>query len=139
MKVRGRTISTKGYVLIFMPQHPRAGKSGYVREHLLVAEKALGRPIPPNVQVHHWDENRGNNDPSNLVICEDDAYHKLLHKRACSYKASGRVDWLICNFCGVCDDPSAMYVSKNGWAHFHTKCRNERRPQRGKQEQRVHP
>jgi hypothetical protein len=32
--------------------------------------------------VHHVDGNRRNNVRTNLVICQDAAYHKLLHYRA---------------------------------------------------------
>lgn len=55
--------------------------SGKQYEHILIAEKALGRPLPPGAEVHHWDKDRWNNTPTNLVICPDHAYHMLIHKR----------------------------------------------------------
>src|SRR5262245_59260878 len=70
----GRYVSS-GYVFI------RIAKNEYRQEHVLLAEKALGRPLPPAAEVHHVDERRGNNTPSNLVICENREYHKLLHRR----------------------------------------------------------
>jgi HNH endonuclease len=54
---------------------------GRVGLHVLVAEKALGKPLPKGAIVHHVDGNTLNNAPSNLVICQDQAYHCLLHKR----------------------------------------------------------
>ena len=51
-------------------------------EHVLIAEKALGKPLPKGAQVHHLNERKGDNRNTNLVVCPDDAYHKLLHKRA---------------------------------------------------------
>lgn len=58
-------------------------------EHVVVAERALGRPLPPGAQVHHVDKNRRNNAPTNLVICQDQKYHHLLHVRAKVVRAGG--------------------------------------------------
>lgn len=69
-----RRIRTSGYVQIFH-------EGNYKFEHVLIAERALGHELPPAAMVHHHDENRVNNITSNLVICEDRAYHMLLHQR----------------------------------------------------------
>jgi hypothetical protein len=50
-------------------------------EHRWLATLALGRALPPGVEVHHLDLCRWNNEPSNLVVCPDAAYHRLLHER----------------------------------------------------------
>lgn len=50
-------------------------------EHIQVAEKALGKPLPKGAVVHHWDNNPLNNSPGNLLICPSQAYHMLIHKR----------------------------------------------------------
>ncbi len=60
--------------------HPRACK-GWVYTHILVAEKALGKYLKYGHEVHHVDGNKQNNQNSNLVICENRSYHKLLHTR----------------------------------------------------------
>jgi len=61
--------------------HLRADSWGYVDEHILIAEKALGKPLPPKARVHHVDCNERNNEKRNLVICENHSYHQLLHLR----------------------------------------------------------
>ena len=58
-------------------------------EHVLIAERALGRPMPPGVEIHHVDENKRNNRPGNLVICQDATYHRLLHVRTKVLRAGG--------------------------------------------------
>lgn len=55
--------------------------AGRDREHVVIAERALGKPLPRGAQVHHVDEDKSNNLNSNLVICQDNAYHALLHVR----------------------------------------------------------
>lgn len=59
-------------------------KNGIMQyEHILLAEKALGRKLPPNAEVHHMNGKKNDNfTPFNLVICPDAAYHMLLHARA---------------------------------------------------------
>ncbi len=72
---------TARYIGLMCPDHPRAKEAGYVREHVLVAEKALGHYLPEGAIVHHVDEDVQNNKPNNLVICQDNAYHRLIHVR----------------------------------------------------------
>lgn len=111
----GRVKHSEGYVCIMFPGHPRADSKGYVLERLLVAEKALGRAIPPCAQVHHWDEVRSNNAPSNLVICENQAYHRLLHSRRRAYEACGNPNAKKCYICKMYD--MATVTSKAGYYH----------------------
>lgn len=77
----GGTYRAFGYVMVNKPAHERANNNRYVREHILVAERAIGGPLPPKAVVHHHDEDRANNTPANLVICQDGAYHQMLHAR----------------------------------------------------------
>lgn len=77
------------HVQAYAPNHPRASASGCVYQHILVAERALGHALPAGAEVHHFDENQRNNAGGNLVICQDRAYHKLLHVRARTVRAGG--------------------------------------------------
>jgi len=70
-----------GYGQLFIPDHPNASAKGLVYEHVIIAERALGRFLPSGAEVHHVDRNSLNNARGNLVICQDKAYHKLLHYR----------------------------------------------------------
>lgn len=92
--------------------------------HVLIAERALGGPLPPGVEVHHIDEDKKNNEPSNLVICPDAAYHKLLHQRQRAFNACGHYDWRKCQFCQKYDDPkNDMWISRK--KAYHKACELE--------------
>jgi HNH endonuclease len=58
--------------------------SGYInsnggREHVVVAALAFGGLLPQGYVVHHINENKSDNRPANLVICEDQRLHFILH------------------------------------------------------------
>jgi len=82
--------------------------------------------------VHHVDEDRENNKRNNLVVCEDDAYHFLLHRRMRALKACGHVSWIKCDFCKQYDDPKNMYIRPNGRQGHHRECLREYRKKQGR-------
>lgn len=89
--------------------------NGKIRfEHVQIAEKALGRPLPEGAHIHHMDENPLNNDPHNLVICPDAAYHKLLHLRARAWRAIGDPTGRKCVYCGKYDHLGNVAIHKSG-------------------------
>lgn len=96
-----------------------------VMQHTVIATQALGKPMPPGAVVHHIDQNPSNNHPSNLVICPNEAYHKLLHQRQRAFDASGHYHWRRCTLCKQYDDPANdMWISRKK-AH-HRACDNAR-------------
>lgn len=111
------------YVLVYDRQNPLA-KKGYTYEHISVATKAFGKSLPGNAIIHHIDENRANNQNTNLVICQDSAYHNLLHQRMRSLKICGKASWRKCKYCKQYDDPEKLKIRKCSSA-FHQSCFNE--------------
>ena len=98
---------------------------GRVREHILIVEKALGHSIPGGVEIHHVNENPFDNSSGNLVVCQDSAYHKLLHQRTRSLKACGHVGWRKCRFCKEYGNPESMLISKKkdkSDQYYHAAC-----------------
>ena len=71
-----------------------------LREHTVVAERALGHQLPVRAVVHHVNGNGRDNRNQNLVICQDRRYHTLLHRRERILKAGGNPDGeQICHDC----------------------------------------
>jgi hypothetical protein len=76
----GRVVDPRGYILLRRPEHPRADIRGYVYEHIVVAEKMLGRPILDTEEVHHRNENKSDNSATNLYVAGNHAEHALHHR-----------------------------------------------------------
>ena len=73
----GRYRHEQGYIRVHV------GNNQYRMEHVLFAEKALGKPLPEGAVVHNVNGDPGDNEtPWNLVVCPDQDYHLLLHRRA---------------------------------------------------------
>jgi len=121
----GRYLDTKGYIYVLKPDHPNTTKSGYIREHVFIASQVLGKPLPEGVVVHHHNEIPSYNKNSNLVICENDIYHRYLHVRMRALEACGDVKWRKCWICRKWDDPKNLY--KNDSTYRHSSCYNNYR------------
>ena len=118
----GRRIDKSGYVLIMAAKHLRADSHGYVREHILVLEKAFKRPILPMESIHHINGDRADNSIGNLILFTTNGMHIRFHARLRAFGACGHYDWRQCRFCHQYDDPNNMII--RGSAH-HKKCHTE--------------
>lgn len=102
-----------GYIAIYVPEHPKAMKSvnwrGYVYEHIVVAEKDLGRAIREDEDVHHLDFNRQNNSPENLLVLPGVSHGKL-HMWLKSYNIVPVQKEV--RRCRICDNPLRMTEQK---------------------------
>ena len=84
----GEKITSEGYIEIYQPHHPRAlkqsGQSAYVKEHVLVAEKCIGRFLNDGETIHHINFDKTDNRPENLYLFytggEHTAYHHALNR-----------------------------------------------------------
>lgn len=92
-------------------QTERNGKS--VRMHRVIAERALGKPLPRGAVVHHHDGDRKLNDGT-LVICENQAYHMLIERRTRALAACGHAHWRQCYGCRDYDDPAHLNMDRWG-------------------------
>jgi len=116
LKRQGISISKNGYVIIRINKKPKG-------EHVLIAEKALGKSLPKGSHVHHVDGNPSNNDPKNLVVCPNSGYHKLLELRTRALEICGNANYRKCPFCKKYDDPENMWL--NGGTYRHGDCHIE--------------
>lgn len=117
------------YTIIKNPDHHRA-HNGYVSEHILIAEKVLGKLLPLGAVVHHRNKDTRDNKLDNLVICENQSYHNLLHRRERALKECGQPAWRKCPICKMYDNPINLKFNKDNGSFYHRECWNEYQKQR---------
>ena len=88
------------------------------RLHVVIAEEALGKPLPKGAAVHHF-------TPVQLVVCQSNGYHHLLHRRERAFRACGNPTWRRCWVCDRYDAPDKLFISKNEYNVYHRSCYNE--------------
>lgn len=77
----GRRIDN-GYVVILNRDHPRAGRDGYVLEHILIWEQFHGKPLPKGWIIHHLNGIKDDNRPSNLIGLPNKKHYLVLQAKA---------------------------------------------------------
>lgn len=76
----GKRKHSLGYALLLIPNHHRADKSGYVFEHIAVAEEKIKRMLLADEEVHHINGIKNDNRPENLLVMKKKD-HRSLHAR----------------------------------------------------------
>lgn len=113
------------YILEKAEGHPRATSRGFVAQHVLVVERAIGHHLRLDAEVHHVDCDGRNNAPTNLVACQDRAYHQFLHVRMRARDECGNPDWRKCTYCKHYDRPDQLKSKQSGGtgrSFYHNVC-----------------
>jgi len=114
-----KTVKKGDYLYGVCNEHPKASDFGYVLFHRLVVENFLGRLLKDNEVVHHKDEDKKNNDPSNLQVMDK--------KEHCKFRASvGRASVeLTCPNCNKTFLKEKRQIKKGSTPKCSRKCNGE--------------
>lgn len=75
-------VTADGYLLIWEPDFAPPSLRGWALEHRVVVSRVLGRSLLSTEEVDHIDDNRSNNDPSNLQVLGKAAHRKKTGENA---------------------------------------------------------
>ena len=118
-----------GYKSILQKGHPHANSGGHVLEHIVVAEKKLGRMLRDGETVHHIDKNKQNNSPDNLMVFASRGDHTSFHG-GCEIYKDGDVWRAVqaikkCPACGKEFVVSVTRIKKYNAHYCSNKCKME--------------
>ena len=78
-------IDADGRKRVFMPNHPRASKEGYILRAIVAYELYHNVSVPKNMVIHHIDGNRLNDSEDNLIMMlfgQHTSFHNKSRKNA---------------------------------------------------------
>jgi len=123
---KGGRYKIRGYVLVYVPNHPFKTSADSVFEHRLVVEKYLGRYLTKDEVVHHKNHIKDDNRIGNLEVINKKLHSKLhwdekLKKFSvtgtkCGHyiknevKIEGNGKWIKVGFCPECNQ--FLYVDR---------------------------
>lgn len=88
----GRRVDKRdGYVYVYSPNHPNKVKStngngGYVLEHRLIMEKAIGRYLEKDEDINHINGIKDDNRLENLMLVRHNAHYSLHKCPQCNFE-----------------------------------------------------
>lgn len=116
------------YKLTLCHGHHRANANGHVYEHILIAEKILGRAIEDGEVVHHINHDTRDNRMDNLQVFQSHAAHMQYHASQRAFSECGNAEFRKCCYCHKYDSPENLKRRREGnRSHWHPTCRNEYR------------
>ena len=116
-RYKGGSLNYAGYVVV----RPTPGQQKM--QHVIIAEAVLGKELPMTAEVHHFNEVKSDNRNQNLVICENAAYHQLLHARQRIVAAGGDPNTeKVCGKCRQVRPRSEFYRNKHTFDGLTYKC-----------------
>lgn len=129
-----------GYNMIYMPQHHRANKDGFVYEHIVVAEEKLGRLLYDEEVVHHINHIRNDNNPDNLMVFATKSDHTIFHDSGkCELVGDHYIGIKRKNYCKVCGKETT-HLTDTYCSHecFNIDNRRVERPSKEELEKLIH-
>ncbi len=104
---KGGKIELEGYSYIWVPDHPKKNKRGYVAEHRLYFEQYYNCCLLPWIELHHKDGNIKNNfDINNLQPVTKSEHLSITKTKDMSER--------ICLLCGS----NETYIDKRGYKRW---------------------
>jgi len=89
-------VMNKGRFLVYLPDNPRSYKNGYILRSIAAYEIYHGVSVPRNMDVHHLDSNKLNDEEKNLILITHGG-HSILSQETRSLES--RIE-RVCLNCG---------------------------------------
>jgi hypothetical protein len=121
---KGGKYESLGYLHVRIDSK-RKHRNGYSLEHINIVENAIRKSLPEKAVIHHANGDKSDNRNENLVVCEDAAYHNMIHARKRALKECGHANWIKCPFCKKYDSKGNMYLYPSKTRGHHRDCINK--------------
>lgn len=109
----GRRKDGKGYILLYMPDHPNCDKQGYIREHIFVLEGKLGRYLKKGEIPHHINGIKDDNRIDNIELLSTHKEHMVIHNTGNQYNKKDMSN----RRCGKCNS-NTTYINRQGYSEW---------------------